>query len=79
METDYFLSLIELVIIGVLFVGLRDILLKSIYFDLAVSHDKPNVIVIYSDQLRAQSLPLFGEHQIKTPHIDRLASEFIYR
>ena len=36
---------------------------------------KPNVIVIYPDQLRAQSLPLFGEHQIETPHIDRLASE----
>ena len=36
---------------------------------------KPNVIVIYPDQLRAQSLPLFGEYQIETPHIDRLASE----
>ena len=36
---------------------------------------KPNVIVIYPDQLRAQSLPLFGEQQIETPHIDRLASE----
>ena len=36
---------------------------------------KPNVVVIYPDQLRAQSLPLFGEHQIETPHIARLASE----
>ena len=36
---------------------------------------KPNVIVIYPDQLRAQSLPLFGEYQIETPHIGRLASE----
>ena len=36
---------------------------------------KPNVILIYPDQLRAQSLPLFGETQIETPHIDRLARE----
>ena len=36
---------------------------------------KPNVIVVYPDQLRAQSLPIFGENQIATPHIDRLASE----
>ena len=37
--------------------------------------NRPNVVVLYPDQLRAQSLPLFGEHQIETPHIDRLASE----
>ena len=36
---------------------------------------RPNVIVLFPDQLRAQSLPLFGETQIDTPHIDRLASE----
>ena len=36
---------------------------------------KPNVILIYPDQLRAQSLPLFGETQIETPNIYRLATE----
>ena len=36
---------------------------------------KPNVILIFPDQLRAKSLPLFGETQIETPHIDRLARE----
>lgn len=36
---------------------------------------KPNVVVLFPDQMRAQSLPLYGEHQIDTPNIDRLASE----
>ncbi|HCC45206.1 MAG TPA: hypothetical protein DEQ32_12445, partial [Gammaproteobacteria bacterium] len=37
--------------------------------------DKPNIVVLFPDQLRALSLPLFGEQQISTPAIDRLASE----
>jgi arylsulfatase A-like enzyme len=36
---------------------------------------RPNVVVLFPDQLRALSLPLFGERQIDTPNIDRLASE----
>ena len=36
---------------------------------------RPNVVVLLPDQLRAQSLPLFGEQQIDTPHINRLANE----
>ena len=35
----------------------------------------PNLLFILSDQLRAASLPLYGETQITTPNIDRLASE----
>ncbi len=35
---------------------------------------RPNVVVLFPDQLRALSLPMFGEKQIETPHIDRLAS-----
>ena len=35
---------------------------------------RPNVVVLFPDQLRAQSLPLFGETQIATPNIDRLAA-----
>ena len=34
---------------------------------------RPNIVVLFPDQLRAQSLPLYGEDQISTPHIDRLA------
>jgi len=36
---------------------------------------KPNIVFVLADQLRAASLPLYGETQIETPHIDRLASE----
>ena len=36
---------------------------------------RPNVVFVLSDQLRAASLPLYGETQIRTPNIDRLASE----
>ncbi len=36
---------------------------------------RPNVVVLYPDQLRALSLPMFGEKQIDTPNIDRLAAE----
>ena len=38
-------------------------------------NDRPNVVILYPDQLRALSLPLYGEIQIDTPHINRLASE----
>ena len=37
--------------------------------------NRPNIVVLFPDQLRAQSLPLFGETQIATPHIDRLAEQ----
>lgn len=36
---------------------------------------RPNILFILTDQLRATSLPAYGEHQIATPHLDRLASE----
>jgi arylsulfatase A-like enzyme len=37
--------------------------------------NKPNVLFILSDQLRAMSLPIYGETNITTPNIDKLASE----
>jgi arylsulfatase A-like enzyme len=36
---------------------------------------KKNLLFILADQLRAASLPAYGERQIATPHLDRLASE----
>ena len=36
---------------------------------------RPNVVFVLADQLRAASLPLYGETQIDTPHLDRLARE----
>ncbi len=38
-------------------------------------HQRPNVIVLFPDQLRAASLPLYGERNIETPNIDRLAGD----
>ena len=35
---------------------------------------RPNLLFLLTDQLRATSLPLFGETQIATPHIDALAA-----
>jgi len=35
---------------------------------------RPNIVFILADQLRAASLPLYGERQIETPHIARLAA-----
>lgn len=37
--------------------------------------DKPNIVFVFADQLRASSLPVYGEGQIRTPHIDRLVNE----
>lgn len=35
--------------------------------------NRPNIIFLLADQLRAASLPRFGEFRIETPYIDRLA------
>lgn len=35
----------------------------------------PSIVFILADQLRACSLPIYGESQIETPHLDRLARE----
>src|SRR5699024_10188850 len=37
--------------------------------------DKPNVIVIYADDLVYEDLSCYWATEIETPHIDRLASE----
>ncbi len=36
---------------------------------------RPNVLFILADQLRARSLSVYGERNIETPHLDRLAGE----
>jgi arylsulfatase A-like enzyme len=37
--------------------------------------ERPNVLLILPDQLRAQALGCMGNPDVKTPHIDRLAAE----
>ncbi len=35
----------------------------------------PNLLILLSDQLRRQALSCYGDPNIQTPQIDRLASE----
>jgi arylsulfatase A-like enzyme len=37
--------------------------------------NQPNIVFLLADQLRASSLPIYGEKQIETPNIDRMAAE----
>lgn len=37
--------------------------------------DRPHIVFLLADQLRAASLPRHGETQIATPHMDRLVAE----
>lgn len=39
---------------------------------------RPNIIVLFPDQMRGQALGVAGHPDVKTPHMDRLASEGIY-
>jgi arylsulfatase A-like enzyme len=36
---------------------------------------QPNILLVFADQLRAQSVGCYGNEEVKTPHIDRLAAE----
>ena len=48
----------------------------SVLFALMVSAEaKPNVILIYADDLGIGMVGAYGQKVIKTPHIDRLAAE----
>ena len=39
------------------------------------SGKKPNIIFIFADQLRSHAIGCYGNDQLSTPHIDRLAKE----
>ena len=36
---------------------------------------RPNILFIFADQIRACSIPAYGERQIETPNLDRLRTE----
>lgn len=40
--------------------------------------DKPNILIIYPDQMRADALGCAGNPVVKTPNIDRLANEGVH-
>ncbi|MBL7965936.1 MAG: sulfatase [Prolixibacteraceae bacterium] len=44
----------------------------------AQKQPQPNLIFIFPDQMRAQSMGFVGEEKVKTPVIDRFAGESIY-
>ncbi|MBK7928481.1 MAG: sulfatase [Bryobacterales bacterium] len=35
----------------------------------------PNILFVFADQLRAQSVGCYGNEEVRTPHLDRIASE----
>jgi arylsulfatase A-like enzyme len=39
--------------------------------------NKPNIIFLFADQLRAQALGYAGDPNVKTPYLDKLAAESI--
>ena len=41
--------------------------------DVAITGDRPNILLICTDQLRADFLAINGHPMVQTPHIDRLA------
>lgn len=41
----------------------------------AQSAKRPNILLVFADQLRAHSVGCYGNKDVKTPHLDRLASE----
>lgn len=41
----------------------------------ADANDKPNIIVIFTDDQGYNDLGCFGSQTIKTPHLDQMASE----
>ncbi|NQU30890.1 MAG: sulfatase-like hydrolase/transferase, partial [Anaerolineae bacterium] len=41
----------------------------------AASQERPNVVIIFADDLGYGDIGCFGASKIKTPHIDRMAKE----
>lgn len=39
--------------------------------------NRPNVILLFADQLRGQALGFMGDPNVKTPHLDKLAKESV--
>src|SRR5262249_41137675 len=41
----------------------------------ATTQRRPNILFVFADQLRAQSVGCYGNSEVRTPHTDKLASE----
>ena len=51
------------------------ILLGLLFLNIASAQSKPNVILIYVDDLGYGDLSCYGATKIKTPHLDKLAKQ----
>ncbi|WP_145171489.1 sulfatase [Gimesia aquarii] len=51
------------------------ILALLLHTSIAVANDKPNIIVIFTDDQGYHDLGCFGSQTIKTPHLDQMAAE----
>lgn len=51
------------------------LLLSSIIISCSNKIDKPNIVFVFGDQWRAQSMGYAGNPDVKTPNLDKLASE----
>ncbi len=53
------------------------LLFGGLFQDLGLAQPQPNIVVILTDDMGYSDLPVFGESEIPTPNIDRLAEEGI--
>jgi len=51
------------------------VVLPFISFACTKTHKRPNIVFIFPDQMRSMVLSCYGNNQVKTPNIDRLAKE----
>jgi arylsulfatase A-like enzyme len=47
---------------------------QAFAYDATVAAERPNILVIFPDQMRASAMGCDGNADVKTPHIDRLAA-----
>jgi len=55
--------------------GILGILSAATQYSNGQSSEKPNIILIYADDLGYGDLSCYGANSVKTPNIDRLASQ----
>ena len=56
------------------FAVLLNALLACQFCHAGESSQKPNIVLVFTDDLGIEALKAYGGHGVKTPHIDKLAS-----
>ncbi len=60
---------------GKIISGVLGLLSAATQYSSAQSAEKPNIIIIYADDLGYGDVSCYGATSVKTPNIDRLASQ----